>query len=104
MPLLQMELTELEVEPLEVVEFSQLNQNSNLETLMSSKGEVASNGVLILKGLLPRNDNGCCCYAPFQCCGCCANAGQCCPGQTCCCCPDPNDPAGRPWSCDRPPN
>jgi|SwirhirootsSR3_FD_contig_31_23455192_length_603_multi_3_in_0_out_0_1 hypothetical protein len=103
MPLLQMELVELEVEPLEVIEFPRPEQNSNLETLTTSKGEFDSTGVMILKGLLPTNDNCCCCgqltpapecpcggYLPNVpipcvipndkrcCCGCCPNTCYCC--------------------------
>ena len=97
MPLLQMELVELEVEPLEVVEFSRPKQNDNLDTLVDCKGEGDSIGVLILKGKLPTNDNppglccsgpapsGCCCNGAFNCfcsksacCGCCPDQGYCC--------------------------
>ncbi len=105
-PLLQMELLELEVEPLKVIEISPLEQNTDLETLVSSKGEVDTVGVMILKGILPTNDNCCCSWAYFQCCNCCPNGGLCCQVTAddqpcaCCCCPDPRDPQGRPWPCD----
>ena len=61
MPLLQMELSELEIEPLEVIEFPRPEQNNNLENLTTSKGEFDSTGVMILKGSLPTNDGCCCC-------------------------------------------
>jgi len=73
MTLLQMELSQLEVEPLEIlVDVPTPEQNSDLETLTSSKAEVDLIGVLTVKGTLPFNshctgsadddsDSVCCC-------------------------------------------
>jgi hypothetical protein len=70
MPVLQMELTKLEAEILEAVEVSRPKQNKNLETLMSSKGEGDSVGVLMLSDQSPSYDfpcrggctGYCCCF------------------------------------------
>jgi hypothetical protein len=66
MPVLQMELAELEAETLDVVKSSQPKQNKNLETLMSSKRESDSVGVLMLSDQSPSYDwcfgcSGFCC-------------------------------------------
>jgi len=71
MTLLQMELSQLEVEPLEIlVDVPTLEPNSDLETLTSSKGEVDLTGVLTVKGTLPLNHNSCCSSCCSSCCNC----------------------------------
>ena len=68
MALLQMELSQLEVELLEILaDVPTPEQNSDLETLTSNKGEVDLTGVLTVKGTLPVNNGSCSCSCSCSC-------------------------------------
>ncbi len=66
MALLQMELSHLEVEPLEIlVDVPAPEQNCDLETLASNKGEVDLTELLMVKDTFSPSCGSCCC-----CCSC----------------------------------
>ena len=74
MALLLKELSQLETEPLDLV-INILEQDGNLETLITSQGEVGT--ALLLPTALPANHHHHCCHC-HSCCNCGSSCCECC--------------------------